>query len=135
MNFEAYVRDFNGGDMQRVVATWYTPDVCFQSGRINARGRDEVREMLVFLYDGVHVTLRPQTVLRDGDYLFAEFDADHTALRHRPDYPLGAMRAGETATVRIFCLMKLRADRICEFRVAEWPANIGTSSPQHGAGA
>jgi limonene-1,2-epoxide hydrolase len=129
MDFQAYVRAVNANDIQQVVDTWFTPDVCFQSGRFNARGRTEVREILRFLYDGVRVTLRPLAVLRDGDYLFAEIDADHTAAQHRPDYPLGAMRAGETATFRIFLLMKLRDGRICEFRAAEWPANIGTSQP------
>ena len=125
MDFDAYVRDFNSGELRRVVETWYTPDARFQSGRVNARSRDEILDMLRFLYDGVRATLYPRTVLRDDTHVFAEIDAEHEAYRDRPDYPLGSLRAGEKTTMKLFCLMTICGGRICEFRVAEWPADIG----------
>jgi hypothetical protein len=125
MDFDAYIKDLNRGDMRQVMETWYTPDARFQSGRYNARNREEIADMLHFLYDGVRATLRPQTVMHDGDHVFAEIDSEHQAHRDRLDYPLGPLHAGEKATMKIFCLLKIRDGRICEFRVAEWPADIG----------
>lgn len=127
MDFNAYISDFNAGDMRRTVEKWYTPDATFQSGRVNARSREEILEMLLFIYDGVRATLRPQTVLSDATHLFAEIDADNEALRDRLDFPLGPMRAGDRATMKLFCLMRLRDGLISDFRVGEWPANIGVS--------
>ena len=54
------------------------------------------------------------------DRILAELDITYVAERDRPDHPMGALRAGESITMRFFSSYDLVDGKIARFSRAFW---------------
>lgn len=131
MDFATYIRAFNTGDDAALVRDFYAPDIHFQSGPRILRGADELRAFLNWAHDGIREIIRAQTVMQDGNHVFAEIDMDFHATRDKPDFTFGALKKGEFTTVKFLVLYTLRDDgKIVRFKAATWPPNLGVTKPE-----
>lgn len=91
MNYSDYIDQYNMGDYAALVHKFYTDDIVFESGAMEqvCRGQDEVIEFLTSMQSGIREVIRPQVVLQDKNYIFAEADVDLYALRDLPEFPSG----------------------------------------------
>jgi hypothetical protein len=131
LDYAEYFAEFNAGDHAAVVERFCTDDVVFESGSMRriVHGRQAVIDFLARLHDGVRPCIRPQVVVQNDDYLFAETDIDFHALRDLPDYPQGPLRQGEFLTAKTFVIYYLRNGRICRIKTARWPSDFGVTKP------
>jgi len=106
MNYSDYIDQYNTGDYAAVVRKFYTDDIVFESGAMKQvyRGQDEVIEVLTGILSGIREVFRPQVVLQDKNYIFAEADVDLYALRDLPEFPFGALRTDERLTLKVFAI-------------------------------
>ena len=93
--------------------------------------------------------MRPQTVIRNDNKIFAEVDMDFHSTVYRDDWPYGKLRPGDTISVlphcffnaymviqiKFFALYTLNDDeKVVEFKAATWPPGAGISKyPRLGA--
>ena len=98
-------------------------------------GKQGMIEFLDWAHDGVREVLRPQSVIAEGDVLFAEVDMDFHASKPRPDFPFGAMQPGDMLTVKFFALYRTDQDgKIVELKTSVWPPEQGvTKLPRLGS--
>ncbi|MGH8261806.1 MAG: nuclear transport factor 2 family protein, partial [Steroidobacteraceae bacterium] len=129
MDYNRYIQAFNTGEDAQLVQDWFTEDCVFQSGPRLLHGRAELLGFLNWAHDGIREIIRAQTVLQDGNRLFAEIDMDFHATRDRPDFLFGALRRGELLTVKFFVLYTFRDGRVAELKASKWPPNIGVTKP------
>ncbi len=127
MDYARYIEAFNTGDDAALVREFYTPDVHFQSGPRVLNGAEELLRFLGWAHDGIRETIRAQLVLRNADHIFAEIDMDFHASHDRPDFPFGALRAGEHTTVKFFVVYYLRDGKIAQLKAATWPHRMGVT--------
>jgi len=127
VDYQRYILDFNSGDDARLVEEWFTQDCIFQSGPRLLRGRAALLEFLHWAHDGIREIIRAQTVLQDESHLFAEIDMDFHATRDRPDFVFGALKRGESHTVKFFVLYLLRDGKVAHLKASTWPPNVGVS--------
>lgn len=93
------------------------------------RGQDKIIEVLTGIQSGIREVFRPQVVLQDKNYIFAEADVDFYALRDLPEFPFGALRTDERLTPKVFAIYYLREERIFRIKTAVWPANFRVTDP------
>ena len=105
MNYSDYVDQYNMGDHAELVRKFYTNDIVLESGGLKRiyRGKDEVLEGFSMQRD-IREVFRPQVVLQDKNYIFAEADVDLYALRDLPEFPFGALRTDERLTLKVFAI-------------------------------
>jgi|HubBroStandDraft_5_1064220.scaffolds.fasta_scaffold46558_2 ketosteroid isomerase-like protein len=134
LNYSDYENLFNTGDDAALVAKYFDDDVIFTGGAREYRGKAQLSAFLDWAHDGVREVMRPQNVLQQGDLLFAEVDMDFHASKERPEFPFGALRAGDLVTVKFFVTYRLRAGKVVELKSMTWPPNKGvTQLPRLGA--
>jgi ketosteroid isomerase-like protein len=134
LNYHDYENLFNTGDDAALVAKYFDDDVIFTGGAREYRGKAQLKAFLDWAHDGVREVMRPQNVLQQGDLLFAEVDMDFHASKERPEFPFGALRAGDLVTVKFFVTYRLRAGKVVELKSMTWPPNKGvTQLPRLGA--
>ena len=129
MRFSDYIAAFNRYDDEALIRDFWTPDCVMQSGPRIYRGHAGMMQFLRWAHDGIVETMRPQSVLEDGAHIFAEIDMDFTATRDRPDFTFGALKAGETLTVKFFAFYTLSNGRVASLKTATWPAGVGVTPP------
>ncbi len=129
MDYRQYIQAFNSGNDAQLVQDWFTEDCIFQSGPRLFHGRGELLEFLNRAHDGIRELIRAQTVLQDGNQLFAEIDMDFHATRDRPDFVFGPLKKGEFLTVKFFVLYRLRDGKVAHLKASSWPPNIGVTKP------
>lgn len=127
MNYDDYIACFSAGDDQRLIDEFFCDDVEFKSSGRDFRGKTAMKEFLDWAHDGVREIPRPQLVLQDETHLFAEIDMDFHALKARPDFPFGALRAGDMVTVKFFVTYRLRGGRVAALHSMIWPPGKGVS--------
>jgi len=135
MRFIDYMDAFNRYDDAALLRDFWTEDCVMQSGGRVLRGHAGMMEFLNWAHDGIVETMRPKTVLEEGDRIFAEIDMDFTATRDQPDYVFGPLKAGEFLTVKFFCLYKTRGGKVAELKASTWAPNVGVSKPEARLGA
>lgn len=135
MNYEEYVLAFNRGDDEHLVRTYFTPDFTFVGSSRRLDGTDQFLKFLTWAHDGVREIIRAQTVIRQGERLFAEIDMDFHASKDRPDFPFKPLKRGATTTVKFFVVYTLRGDRISYLKAATWPADYEVTRPPTASGA
>lgn len=131
MNYAEYLKIYNSGDHHELVHKFCTDDVEFEAGSLKLvfRGKEEVLGFLLSLQDGVRDILRVQVAEQSESHIFAEVDMDFYAKKDLPDFPFGALKAGEFLTIKVFIVYYLRNDLICRFKTSLWPANFGVTDP------
>lgn len=131
MNYAEYLKIYNAGDHHELVRRFCTDDVEFEAGSLKRvfRGKEEVLGFLLSLQDGVRDVLRVQVMQQGENHLFAEADMDFYAQRDLPDFPFGALKAGEYLTIKVFIIYYLRNGLICRFKTSLWPVNFGVTAP------
>ena len=102
MNYDEYVALFNTGDDAALVERFFCDDLVFSSGARAYQGKQELLKFLAWAHDGVREVIRPQTVLRDQEVIFAEVDMDFHATMERPEFPFGHLHPGDLVTVKFF---------------------------------
>ena len=128
MRFADYMAAFNRYDDDALVRDFWTEDCVMQSSSRICRGHQGMREFLAWAHDGVLETMRPQAVIESGDRIFAEIDMDFTATRDLLDFPFGALKTGDTVTVKFFAHYLTRGGKVARLHTAAWPPNVGVSS-------
>ena len=135
LDYAAYEALFNTGDDEALVARFFAEDTRMTSANGVREGADGLLAFLAWAHDGVREVMRPQAVLSRDNLLFAEVDMDFHATRHRPDFPFGELRPGDSVTVKFFVTYRLNeAGKIAELKSMTWPPNCGVSKlPRLGA--
>lgn len=127
MDYATYITEFNKGDDAALVERFFAHDIRFQSGPRVLNGAKELLEFLRWAHDGIREIIRAQLVLQDADHIFAEIDMDFHATRDRPDFTFGALRKGETTTVKFFVVYTLRGGKIAQLKASTWPPKVGVT--------
>jgi len=128
MDYDRYIAVFNSGDDDVLVDTFFADDIVFTGGTREHRGKTSLREFLAWAHDGVREVMRPQAVCRDARRLFVEIDMDFNATKARDDFPFGALRPGDSITVKFFVTYDLdHAGRIRRLQSMTWPPGRGVS--------
>ena len=128
MDYDQYIAVFNTGDDDALVETFFAADVVFTAGTREHHGRASLREFLAWAHDGVREVMRPQAVCRDERRIFAEIDMDFHASKVREDFPFGALRPGDSVTVKFFVTYDLDSTgRIVRLQSMTWPPERGVS--------
>ena len=129
MRFADYMAAFNRYDDAALIRDFWAEDCMMQSGPRIYRGHAGMMEFLNWAHDGILESMRPQTVMEDGEHIFAEVDMDFTATRDRPDFTFGALKKGETLTVKFFAFYTLKDGKIAVLKTATWPPGVGVTAP------
>ena len=119
MDYAAYLQSFNSVEDKETLLEHFTPDARIE-GANGLTSLDDFLGQLRNVRDGVRVTAVPITVLGDEDKIMAELDITYEAERDRPDHPMGALKAGESITMRFFSSYDLVDGRIARFSRAFW---------------
>ena len=127
MNYDDYIALFNTGDDAALVERYFAEDVVFTGGTRESRGKAALLTFLNWAHDGVREVMRPQNVLRDGDFIFAEIDMDFHASKERADFPFGHLHPGDQVTVKFFVTYRLREGRVIELKSMTWPPDKGVT--------
>jgi ketosteroid isomerase-like protein len=128
LDYQAYEALFNTGDDEALVERFFADDCAMVSANGTRSGKAELLAFLNWAHDGVREVMRPQTVLSRDDLLFAEVDMDFHASRVRDDFPFGALRPGDTVTVKFFVTYELdAAGKIRTLKSMIWPPERGVS--------
>ncbi len=122
-DFNRYVEVFNQND-EDLMSDFFTEDVVMDGPDRTVRGRQEWFGLLKFTHIGVRETLRPLMVVRDGDNIMAEINAEFMPSADRDDHPLGPLKAGRALTVRFFASYRLRGHQIAHLSLAWWPSGL-----------
>lgn len=123
MNYDEYVALFNTGDDEALIERYFSDDIEFLGTTRHYRGKNEVRAFLAWAHDGVREVIRPQSFAQSGKRLFVEIDMDFHATKVREDFPFGAMRPGDSLTVKFLVTYDLDDnDRIVRLQSMTWPA-------------
>jgi ketosteroid isomerase-like protein len=132
MRFADYMAAFNRYDDEALIRDFWTEDCVMQSGPKVYRGHKGMLEFLAWAHDGILETMRPQAVVEEGRRIFVEIDMDFTATRDRPDFLFGALKTGETATVKFFAHYLTRDGKVERLHTATWPPGVGVTAPPTG---
>jgi ketosteroid isomerase-like protein len=132
MRFADYMAAFNRYDDEALVRDFWTEDCVMQSGPTVRRGHEEMRQFLAWAHDGILETMRPQSVIEGDERIFAEIDMDFTATRDRPDFTFGALKTGESLTVKFFAHYRTRGGKVAHLQTSTWPPGVGVSKPPGG---
>src|SRR5262245_10137294 len=134
LNYDDYIALFNTGDDAALIERFFDDDLVFSGGARDYRGKAALKSFLDWAHDGVREVMRPQTVLQNGDVLFADIDMDFHASKERPEFPFGHLRPGDRVTVKFFVTYRLRGDKVIELKAMTWPPGKGvTQLPRLGA--
>ena len=133
-DFYKYAETFNSGDDKAMLDRFWTDDLVVMSPRggetaILAEGKEGFLKFLNWAHDGVREIMRIQTLVQNENNIFAEIDMDFHASRDRPDYPFKPLKAGDSITVKMFCLYFLRGDRVEKLKMANWAPNVAVTKP------
>jgi hypothetical protein len=137
-DFSQYLAAFNGTDEAAFVRKFYTEDLVVEGPPGVIRGHQQWLKALAFVHERVEERLHPVTVVQDGDVILAEVRGVFTATADRADFPYGALRKGESVTVKMLAKYELRGNQIARLTLASWPAaedvkqDTGSGSPQSG---
>ena len=132
MRFSDYMTAFNRYDDAALIRDFWTEDCVMQSGPKIYRGHEGMLEFLAWAHDGILETMRPQTVVEQGDRIFVEIDMDFTATRDRPDFLFAPLKTGETVTVKFFAHYRTRDGKVAYLQTATWPPGVGVSPHNRG---
>ncbi len=132
MRFADYMTAFNRYDDAALIRDFWTEDCVMQSGPRIYGGHKGMLEFLAWAHDGILETMRPQTIVEEGDRIFVEIDMDFTATRDRPDFLFAPLKTGETVTVKFFAHYRTRDGKVSRLQTATWPPGVGVSKPPGG---
>jgi ketosteroid isomerase-like protein len=130
MRFSDYMTAFNRGDDRALIREFWTEDCVMQSAGRTLTGHAEMIGFLDWAHDGVREIMRPQVVVEDGEWIFAEIDMDFHALTDKPDYVFGPLKAGQSVTVKFFVQYRTRGGKVAQLKSMTWPPGQGVSRPQ-----
>ena len=129
MRFADYMAAFNREDDAALIRDFWTEDCVMESGgRAVYRGQAELLAFLNQLHDGIRETMRIQALIEGENRIFAEIDMDFTATRDRPDFLFTPLKAGETATVKVFAHYRTEGGKVAHLKTAIWPAGVGVTA-------
>jgi len=127
MDYKAYETCFNTGDDDALVEQFFHDDITFSGGSRDYSGKDGLISFLRWAHDGVREVMRPQLVLQQGDYIFAEVDMDFHATKERPEFPFKHLHPGDMVTVKFFVTYLLRDGKVAELKAMTWPPEKGVT--------
>jgi len=133
-DYAEYIEAFNRGDDAALIERYFVPDFKFTGGTRRYETRDEFLAFLRWAHDGIREIIRPITVLRSEDRLFAEIDMDFVASKQRHDFPFARLEPGDLITVKFFVLYHLQDGKVTALKSMTWPADYHvTKAPRLGA--
>jgi ketosteroid isomerase-like protein len=132
MRFADYMAAFNRYDDEALIRDFWTEDCVMQSGPRVFRGHEGMMQFLAWAHDDILETMRPQSVIEQDGQIFAEIDMDFTATRERPDFQFGALKTGETVTVKFFAHYRTRDGKVERLQTATWPPGVGVTPRTEG---
>jgi hypothetical protein len=126
-DYNEYIELFCTGDDAALVERYFADDLIFAGGAREMHGKGELLAFLTWAHDGVREVPRPQSVLRQGDRIFADVDMDFHATKERPEFPFGHLHPGDLVTVKFFVTYKLRNDKVAVLKSMTWPPEQGVT--------
>ncbi|MFC1903250.1 nuclear transport factor 2 family protein [Chloroflexota bacterium] len=133
LDFYKYNEIFNTGDDKAAMEFWVDDLVVTQGTGTDvfplATNKAEFIKFLAAAHDGVREIMRVQTLVQNENNIFVEMDMDFVALKDKPDFVFGPLKAGEFLTVKMFLLYTLRGDKFASMKLATWPPNKGVTEP------
>jgi ketosteroid isomerase-like protein len=127
--FFQYINDFNKGDYEKVVSTYYTEDIIFDTADYRHEGREEVKKFFIEIHKGMEETLRPENVLVEGDRIAVDMWGDLYFSKDKPEFRLRPMKKGESLKVRWFIFYDTKDDKICKIQLARRSVEVKAGQP------
>ena len=118
---EKYWNDYfdthNDGRFEDLVNDFYTEDATFENPKAQLRGRKEIIGFLRQANQDVKIELIPQTVVMNPGVTAVELDCVIHAKQDLPNFLLGPMNTGDTASIGMAAIYHLKNDRITRARI------------------
>jgi hypothetical protein len=116
--FLAYTRGFSEGEFD-TFPTYYTDDVILELGPIPPiHGKSGIIDYYRKMFQAVREDLKINRLVADKDGIAADFTARFTAIKDAPDFTVGPLRKGESASLNVFVHYTLRDGLISHIQVA-----------------
>jgi hypothetical protein len=107
-----YFRTHNEERFDDLVNRFYTEDLAFDNPKTQANGRKELILFLQRSSENVHIDLIPRAIVINAGVTAVELDCVMHARKDMPDFLLGALKKGDTASMRMASVYHLTEDRI-----------------------
>jgi len=134
LDYAEYERLFNEGDDITHTETFFADDILFVGSSIEIKGKPDLYKFLNFAHNGVMERMRPQRVVNQGNFIFADIDMDFHATKERPEFPFGHMRPGDCVTVKFFVTYQVENDKVVALKAMTWAPEKGVAKlPKLGA--
>ncbi len=111
-----YYEAFNSGDHE-ALSKFYADDLIFEYQDTKLNGKEAIIKHFAELQTGFKETIKPTSVLIDGDKVAVEVE-DHFDVRvDLPDFLGKSFKAGESFTARFAGFYDTRDNKICHIRL------------------
>jgi limonene-1,2-epoxide hydrolase len=107
-----YFRTHNEERFDDLVNRFFTEDLVFDNPKTRANGRQELILFLQRTSENVHIDLIPRTIIINAGVTAVELDCVMHARKDMPDFLLGPLKKGDTASMRMAGVYHLTEDRI-----------------------
>jgi hypothetical protein len=118
---EKYWNDYfdthNYGRFEDLVNDFYTKDAVFENPKAQVRGRKEIISYLKQSNQDVKIELIPQTIVINPGVTAVEMDCVVHAEKDLPNFLLGPMNKGATASIGMAAVYHMKNDRITRARI------------------
>jgi len=118
-DFHRYIAAFNRGDFD-AFGRLYAPDVEFEGQGGTFHGRDAVLAFYREVRSRLRETIRVRSITQDESGLVADLVTQLEVRIDWPDFPTGALRAGETRRSENFVWYEARAGALTHVRSAHY---------------
>ena len=118
-DFQRYIAAFNRSDFD-AFGRFYAPDVEFEGQGGTFHGRDAVLAFYRKVKSKLRETIRVRSITQDESGLVADLVTQLEARVDWPDFPTGALRAGETRRSENFIWYEARAGAFTHVRSAHY---------------
>ncbi len=113
-----YFQVYNSGDYQKVVSTYYTPDVIFESPEFKYVGSKDVSDFLVKSHrKGVTEKLKPINTLVDGKNAAIELLVEIEVFEDIPDFHIKPVKKGEIIRADLGVFYEIRDGKISHVKI------------------
>jgi hypothetical protein len=112
-----YFETHNEGRFEDLVNDFYSEDATFENPKAQARGRKELIAFLKQANQDVKIELIPQTIVMKPGVTAVEMDCVVHAEKDLPNFLLGPMNKGDTATIGMAAFYHLTDAKITRARI------------------
>jgi hypothetical protein len=124
-----YVSEFNKGeDFEKVVSTYYTPDVVHDTPTIRHEGRDKILKFFIDVHKGMKETLKIESLLVDGGKIAAEILSEFS-FTEDIDWRGKPMKKGDILYNKWFVFYDTRDGKISQIKLCTRSVEFKAARP------